>query len=68
VDAGLTITTGLVDTYPTPTLLRLLASHLIDAHRYVTHRSAFDEFIQAYDVFSRAAETGALKVVISRPN
>jgi alcohol dehydrogenase len=64
----LTITTGLVDTYSTPTLLRLLASHQIDAHRFVTHRFGFDEFIQAYDVFSRAGETGALKVVISRHN
>jgi alcohol dehydrogenase len=64
----LTITTGLVDTYSTPTLLRLLASHQVDAHRFVTHRFGFDEFIQAYDVFSRAAETGALKVVISRPS
>jgi hypothetical protein len=31
----LTITTGLVDTYSTPTLLRLLAKHQIDAHRAV---------------------------------
>jgi alcohol dehydrogenase len=60
-----TITTGLVDTYSTPTLLRLLTSHQIDAQRFVTHRFGFDEFIRAYDVFSRASETGALKVVLS---
>jgi alcohol dehydrogenase len=60
-----TITTGLVDTYSTPTLLRLLTSHQIDAQRFVTHRFGFDEFIRAYDVFSRAGETGALKVVLS---
>jgi len=64
----LTITTGLVDTYSTPTLLRLLTSHQIDARRFITHRFGFDDFIEAYDVFSRAAETGALKVVISRPS
>jgi alcohol dehydrogenase len=64
----ITITTGLVDTYSTPTLLRLLTSHQIDARRFVTHRFGFDDFIEAYDVFSRAAETGALKVVISRPS
>ncbi|HZL07133.1 MAG TPA: alcohol dehydrogenase, partial [Coriobacteriia bacterium] len=63
-----TITTGLVDTYSTPTLLRLLTSHQIDAQRFVTHRFGFDEFMQAYDVFSRANETGALKVVLSRDN
>jgi alcohol dehydrogenase len=60
-----TITTGLVDTYSTPTLLRLLTSHQIDAQRFVTHHFGFDEFIRAYDVFSRASETGALKVVLS---
>ena len=62
----ITITTGLVDTYSTPTLLRLLTSHHIEAGRFVTHRFALDEFARAYDVFGRAADTGALKVVLSR--
>jgi alcohol dehydrogenase len=61
----ITITTGLVDTYSTPTLLRLLASGQLDAGRLVTHRFGFDDFDQAYDVFSRAADTGALKVVVT---
>jgi alcohol dehydrogenase len=63
---NVTITTGLVDTYSTPTLLRLVAAHHIDAARFVTHRFGFDEFLAAYDVFGRAADTGALKIVISR--
>ncbi len=63
-----TITTGLVDTYSTPTLLRLLTSGQINAERFVTHRFGFDDFIEAYDVFARANETGALKVVLSRAN
>jgi alcohol dehydrogenase len=63
---NVTITTGLVDTYSTPTLLRLLTSKQIDAQRFVTHRFGFDEFMHAYDVFANAAETGALKVVLSR--
>ena len=54
----ITITTGLVDTYSTPTLLRLVTSHQIDAGRFVTHHFALDDFIEAYDVFGRAAETG----------
>jgi alcohol dehydrogenase len=62
----ITITTGLVDAYSTPTLLRLLASRHIDAGRFVTHRFTLDEFAQAYDVFARPADTGALKVVLSR--
>jgi alcohol dehydrogenase len=65
-DRDLTITTGLVDTYSTPTLIRLLASHHIDAQRFVSHRFGFDDFMRAYDVFSRAGETGALKVVLNR--
>ena len=63
---NVTITTGLVDAYSTPTLLRLLTSHHIDAGRFVTHRFALDEFDKAYDVFARAADTGALKVVLTR--
>ena len=62
----ITITTGLVDAYSTPTLLRLLASHHIDAGRFITHHFALDEIDEAYDVFARAADTGALKVVLSR--
>ncbi len=60
------IATGLVDTYSTPTLLRLVASGQLDARRFVTHHFAMDQFMDAYDVFSRAADTGALKVVLTR--
>jgi alcohol dehydrogenase len=61
-----TVTTGLVDTYSTPTRLRLVASRQLDAARFVTRRFALDEFMEAYDVFARAGDTGALKVVLSR--
>ena len=63
---NITITTGLVDTYSTPTLLRLVAAHQIDSARFVTHRFALTEFDRAYDVFSHAGDTGALKVALSR--
>ena len=63
---NVTITTGLVDAYATATLLHLLATHQVDAARFITHRFTLDEFDTAYDVFGRAAETGALKVVLSR--
>jgi alcohol dehydrogenase len=63
---NITITTGLVDTYSTPTLLRLVASRQIDARKFITHHFGMDEFPEAYDVFARAAQTGALKVVLSR--
>ena len=61
-----TITTGLVDTFSTPTFLKLLAGHQLDASPFATHNFALDEFEQAYDVFARAADTGALKVVVHR--
>jgi alcohol dehydrogenase len=63
---NVTITTGLVDTYSTPTLLRLAQGHQIDADRFVTHHFHLDQFEEAYDVFGRAADTGALKVVLTR--
>jgi alcohol dehydrogenase len=61
----ITITTGQVDTSSTATLIRLVASGQIAAGQFVTHRFGFDEAADAYDVFTRADETGALKVVLS---
>jgi alcohol dehydrogenase len=61
-----TITTGLVDTYSTPTLLRLVATHQIDVARFATHHFGLQDFMDAYDVYERAAETGAVKVVLTR--
>ena len=61
-----TITTGLVDTVTTPTLLKLAISRQLDASRFVTHHFHLDEFPEAYEVFRHAADTGALKVVLTR--
>jgi alcohol dehydrogenase len=62
---NVTITTGLVDTYSTPSLLKLTAGHQLEAGRFVTHHFALDDFMEAYDVFARAGDTGALKVVLT---
>jgi alcohol dehydrogenase len=62
---NVTITTGLVDTYSTPTLLKLIAGQQIDAARFITHHFAMNDFMEAYDVFARAGETGALKIVLT---
>jgi len=62
----ITITTGLVDTSSTPTLMRLITTGQIDAEAFITHRFDLDDFEEAYDVFARSADTGALKVVLSR--
>ncbi len=63
---NVTVTTGLVDTYSIPTLLKLLASEQIKAGSFVTHRFDLDQMIEAYDVFARAGDTGALKVVLTQ--
>ncbi|MCC8454030.1 alcohol dehydrogenase catalytic domain-containing protein [Streptomyces rochei] len=64
---NVTITTGLVDTHSTPTLLRMAAAGRLPAAGLVTHTFPLDRMQEAYDVFARAADTGALKVVLGGP-
>ncbi len=59
------ITTGLVDTSTTPKLLRLIEGGKLDPTTFATHHFALDETEKAYDVFGAAAETNALKVVLT---
>ncbi|MET8331479.1 zinc-dependent alcohol dehydrogenase family protein [Streptomyces sp. NPDC005181] len=59
-----TITTGLVDTYSTPVLLRLLAAGRLPTGSLVTHHFDLAQMEEAYEVFAAAADTGALKVVL----
>ena len=61
-----TLTTGLVDTSTTPLLLRLLAERRLPVADLVTHRFELDDMAAAYDVFSRPAESEAMKVVLLR--
>lgn len=61
----ITITTGLVDAFSTPTLIRLVASHQLETTAFVTHRFAMSDMLDAYDTFDRASATGALKVAIA---
>ncbi|WP_406457618.1 zinc-dependent alcohol dehydrogenase family protein [Streptomyces sp. NBC_00876] len=63
----ITITTGLVDTSSTPMLLRLLATGRLPTAELVTHRFELGQMEEAYDVFGRAADTGALKVALGEP-
>ena len=58
------ITTGLVDTFTTPKLLKLIASGRLDPTVFATHRFSLSQTMEAYDVFAEAAETNALKVVL----
>jgi len=62
---NITITTRLVDTVTTPTLLKAVVSRKLEPGVLVTHRFTLDRILDAYDTFGRAAETKALKVIIS---
>ncbi len=59
-----TITTGLVDTFSIPQLMRLIVSGRLDPSLFATHRFPLSETMSAYDTFADAANSGALKVVL----
>jgi alcohol dehydrogenase len=59
-----TITTGLVDTFTTPQLMKLIAEGRLDPTPFATHRFPLGETMSAYDTFGDAAVTHALKVVL----
>ena len=61
---NVTITTRLVDTVSIPMLLKTVQSKRIDAKQLITHHFKLDRILDAYDTFSRAADTKALKVII----
>jgi len=61
---NVTITTGLVDTWSAPALLRLAAAGRLPCAGLVTHTFPLARTGRAYDVFDRAGDTGALKVVL----
>ncbi len=62
---NISITTRLVDTASTPMLLKVVQSGTLNPASLITHRFTLDAIVEAYDTFGRAAETGALKVLIT---
>lgn len=62
---NITITTRLVDTVSTSMLLKTVTAARLDPAPLITHRFSLGEAMDAYDVFARAAETGALKVIVT---
>ncbi|MGX6998473.1 zinc-dependent alcohol dehydrogenase family protein [Caballeronia sp. KNU42] len=63
-DRNITITTRLVDTVSTPMLLKTVGSGRLDAGKLITHHFALNDVLNAYETFSQAADTHALKVII----
>ncbi len=64
-DRNIAITTRLVDTVTIPMLFKTVAAKKIDPTLLVTHRFSLAEGEQAYRAFGNAAETKALKVLIT---
>ena len=63
-DRNIAITTRLVDTATTPMLLKTVQSRKVDPARLITHRFKLDKITDAYETFSHADKTNALKVII----
>jgi alcohol dehydrogenase len=63
-DRNITLTTRLVDTVSTPMLLKIMRCHKIDPKVLITHRFKLDRILEAYETFSHAADTRALKVIL----
>lgn len=64
-DRNITIATRLVDTVSTPLLLKTVESRKINPKDLITHRFRLADVLDAYETFSRAANTQALKVIIN---
>jgi Zinc-binding dehydrogenase len=58
---NIAITMGLVNSNTTPLLLKLVASGKLNVDNFATHHFKLHDMMDAYDTFSRAAETKALK-------
>jgi alcohol dehydrogenase len=63
---NINISMGLVNTTTLGMLLKLVVQQKLPVEKFVTHRFALDEVIKAYETFGNAAETHALKVLLSR--
>jgi alcohol dehydrogenase len=57
---------GLVNTSTLAMLLKLVAQQKLPAERFVTHNFSLDDVVSAYETFGNAAQTHALKVLITR--
>lgn len=64
--ADVTITTGLVDTFSTSTLLKMVETGQLSTKPFGTHQFALNDIERAYETFANAAESHALKVVLTK--
>lgn len=63
---NINISMGLVNANTTPMLLKLVEGGKLQVDKFVSHHFKLGDMLAAYDTFSRAAQTKALKVIIDR--
>jgi alcohol dehydrogenase len=61
---NITMTTGLVDTYTIPMLMKTVGSGELEPDQLITHHFELDQIMDAYDTFGNASEEKALKVIL----
>ena len=61
---NITMTTGLVDTYTIPMLMKTVGSGELEPDQLITHHFDLDNIMEAYDTFGNASEEKALKVIL----
>lgn len=64
-DRNISITTRLVDAATTPLLLKVVQSRKIEPQKLITHHFSLDQIMEAYEIFSHAAQNRALKVILT---
>jgi alcohol dehydrogenase len=62
---NITIRMGVVNTNTIPVLLKMIKAGKLDPAVLVTHRLPLSQSLAAYDIFKRAAEERAIKIVLS---
>lgn len=61
---NITLTTALVDTYTIPILLDTYAAGKLNPNQLLTHHFKLTDILKAYEVFGKAGEEHALKVIL----
>lgn len=62
---SINISMVLVNADTTPVPLKPVAQKKVPAEKFAAHHFSSDQFIEGYDTFAKAAETKALKVVVT---
>lgn len=61
---NVTMTTGLVDTYTIPMLMKTVGSGKLEPDQLITHHFKLSDIMEAYDVFGNASQEKALKIIL----